>query len=231
MAEGSFVSYIRVSTARQGVSGLGLDAQRKTVSDFLNGGSWRLVGEFVEVESGKAADRPELANALSLCRVMGATLVVANVSRLTRSVAFLSRLLETSVPVRFCDLPAIEGPTGRFLLTQMAAVAELEAGLISDRTKKALAAAKARGQKLGNPGNLRNRDFGSAKGQAVRIKAANGRAIDLAPIIAEVRKSGAETLREIAAGLNNRGVYTARGKHWSATQIQRVLVRLANKRL
>lgn len=227
MADGSFVSYIRVSTARQGVSGLGLDAQRKTVSDFLNGGSWRLVGEFVEIESGKAVNRPELEKALARCRVMGAALVVANVSRLTRSVAFLSKLLEAGVEVRFCDLPRIEGPTGRFLLQQMAAVAELEAGLISDRTKRALAAAKARGQKLGNPGNLRNRDVGSANGQAVRIKNVNARAIDLAPIIAEVRDAGAVSLREIAAGLNDRGIHTSRGKLWSATQVQRVLVRLS----
>lgn len=226
MAEGSYVAYYRVSTARQGVSGLGLDAQRKTVSDFLNGGSWSLVGEFIEIESGKAADRPELEKALARCRVMGAALVVANVSRLTRSVAFLSKLLEASVPVRFCDLPAIDGPTGRFLLTQMAAVAELEAGLISDRTKKALAAAKARGQKLGNPGNLKNRDVGSANGQAVRVKAANSRAADLAPIIAEVRGAGAVSLREIAAGLHARGVLTPKGKPWSATQIQRILARL-----
>ena len=227
MAEGAFVSYIRVSTARQGASGLGLDAQRTTVAGFLNGGSWSLVGEFVEVESGRAADRPELEKALARCRVMGASLVVANVSRLTRSVAFLSRLLEAGVEVRFCDLPKIEGPTGRFMLQQMAAVAELEAGLISDRTKKALAAAKARGTKLGTPANLKNRDIGSANGQAVRIKAANGRAADLAPIIAEVRNEGASSLREIAAGLNARGVFTPRGKPWSATQIQRVLVRIS----
>ncbi|KQP77438.1 resolvase [Methylobacterium sp. Leaf113] len=227
MADVSYVAYYRVSTARQGVSGLGLEAQRKTVSDFLNGGSWSLVGEFIEVESGKAANRPELAKALARCRVMGAALVVANVSRLTRSVAFLSKLLEAGVEVRFCDLPAIEGPTGRFLLTQMASVAELEAGLISDRTKKALAAAKARGQKLGNPGNLRNRDVGCANGQAVRIKNANARALDFAPIIAEVRDAGAVSLREIAAGLNDRGIHTARGKPWSATQVQRVLARLS----
>lgn len=227
MAEGSFVAYYRVSTDRQGRSGLGLDAQRKTVADFLNGGSWSLLSEFVEVESGKATARPELEKALARCRVSNATLVVANVSRLTRSVAFLSRLLEAGVEVRFCDLPKIEGPTGRFLLQQMAAVAELEAGLISDRTKKALAAAKARGQKLGNPGNLRNRDIGSANGQVVRVEAANRRAADLAPIIAEVRHGGAVSLREIAAGLNDRGVYTAKGKPWSAVQIQRVLARIS----
>jgi DNA invertase Pin-like site-specific DNA recombinase len=149
MANGRFVSYLRVSTDRQGQSGLGLDAQRQSVADYLNGGAWTLVAEFVEVESGRTANRPKLAEALAMCRAYRAALVVANVSRLTRSVAFLSKLLESGVEIRFVDLPQIEGPTGRFLLQQMAAVAELEAGLISDRTRKALAAAKARGQKLG----------------------------------------------------------------------------------
>jgi DNA invertase Pin-like site-specific DNA recombinase len=136
MTAGKFVSYLRVSTMRQGISGLGLEAQRATVATFLNGGAWEIVAEFVEVESGKAADRPELARALAHCRVTSATLIVANVSRLTRSSSFLHRLLEAGVEVRFCDLPQIEGPTGRFLLTQMVAVAELEAGLIGERTKK-----------------------------------------------------------------------------------------------
>lgn len=226
MAEGSFVAYYRVSTDRQGRSGLGLEAQRQTVADFLLGGSWSLAGEFVEVESGRrAGGRPELERALSRCRIMSASLVVANVSRLTRSVAFLSQLLEGGVEVRFCDLPRIEGPTGRFMLQQMAAVAELEAGLIGDRTKKALAAAKARGQKLGTPQNLRNRHIGSVNGRAVRIEAANSRAADLKPIFAEIRAGGAISLREIAAALNAREIRTARGGMWSAVQVQRVLMR------
>src|SRR5918994_7346504 len=146
---GRFVASDRVSTDQQGRSGLGLEAQRETVRGFLNGGQWKLCGEFVEVESGRRSERPELDKSLTHCRIMGATLIVANVSRLTRSVAFLSRLLEGNVEVRFCDLPQIEGPTGKFMLQQMAAVAELEAGLIGDRTRKALAAAKARGRRLG----------------------------------------------------------------------------------
>jgi DNA invertase Pin-like site-specific DNA recombinase len=129
--------------------------------------------------------------------------------------------------IRFCDLPRIEGPNGRFMLQQMAAVAELEEGLIGDRTRKALAAATAPGQKLGNPQNLRNRDIGSANGQAVRVKAANSRAADLKPIIAEIQAAGAVSLREIAAGLNGRGVLTARGGQWSAVQVQRVLARVS----
>ena len=149
MATGDFISYLRVSTTRQGISGLGLEAQRAAVDAYLNGGDWKVIEEFGEIESGRNSERPALARALAAARLHRAPLIVANVSRLTRSVAFLSRLLEAGVDVRFCDLPKIEGPTGRFMLEQMAAVAELEAGLISTRTKVALAAAKARGKKLG----------------------------------------------------------------------------------
>ncbi len=223
--DGRFVSYLRVSTDKQGRSGLGLEAQKETVRGFLNGGDWQLVDEFVVVESGRSSERPQLAKALARCRVMRATLIVANVSRLTRSVAFLSRLLEAGVEVRFCDLPQIEGPTGKFMLQQMAAVAELEAGLIGDRTKKALAAAKANGVKLGNPRNLKNAEAGRVNGRAARTKSAKGRASDLAPIIADLQTSGAMSLRQIAAGLNERGIRTARGGAWSAVQVQRVLER------
>ncbi|WP_298964610.1 recombinase family protein [uncultured Methylobacterium sp.] len=226
MAQTRFISYLRVSTGRQAVSGLGLEAQRRTVADYLAGGPWDLVGEFIEVESGKRADRPELAAALARCRAMRATLIVANVSRLTRSVAFLSSLLEAGIEVRFCDLPQIEGPTGRFLLTQMAAVAELEAGLVSDRTRKALAAAKARGVRLGSPQNLSRQEEGRIRGRARRTQLCNDRAADLAPIIAEVRREGARSPGQIAAALDARGIPAARGGTWSALQVQRVLRRL-----
>src|SRR5215469_9363190 len=146
---GKFVCYYRVSTGRQGKSGLGLEAQREAVKTYLNGGDWSIVAEFTEVESGKRTDRPELDRALAAARLHRCPLVVSKVDRLTRSVAFLSRLLEAGVDVRFADLPQIEGATGRFLLQQMVAVAELEAGMISSRTKAALAAAKKRGVKLG----------------------------------------------------------------------------------
>lgn len=228
MTTGTFVAYFRVSTSRQGVSGLGLDAQRETVRTFLNGGDWTLAAEFVEVESGRSDARPELAKALARCRVMGGTLIVANVSRLTRSVAFLSRLLESGVEVRFCDLPQIQGATGRFLLTQMVSVAELEAGMIGERTRKALAAAKARGTVLGG-----RRDnsaaihlTGAPASRALRIAKADKRAADLTPIIADVRETGATSLREIAAALNARSIPTARGGTWSAVQVQRAIARL-----
>ena len=175
VAQGKFVAYYRVSTDRQSRLGLRLEAQQETVRTFLNGGCWSLVGEFTELESGRSSERPELAKALTHCRLRGPTLIVANVSRLTRSVAFLSLLLEAEVEVRFCDLPQIEGPTGRFMLQQMVAVAELEASLIGDRTRKALAAAKARGKKLGTPANLQRQDVGRDRGRAARTRIADAR--------------------------------------------------------
>jgi DNA invertase Pin-like site-specific DNA recombinase len=121
---GKFVAYYRVSTGRQGKSGLGIEAQREAVKTYLNGGDWQIVDEFTEVETGKSSDRPALENALAAARLHRASLVVSKVDRLTRSVVFLSRLLEAGVEVRFADLPQIEGATGRFLLQQMVAVAE-----------------------------------------------------------------------------------------------------------
>ena len=152
MAKGKFVSYLRVSTDRQGRSGLGLEAQRTAVESYLNGGRWTLIAEYVEAESGKRSDRPKLAKVLAHAKASGATVVFAKLDRLTRNVDLLRSLVASDVDLVFCDLPHVPpGAMGRFLLTQMASVAELEAGLISERTKAALAAAKARGVKLGNP--------------------------------------------------------------------------------
>jgi DNA invertase Pin-like site-specific DNA recombinase len=224
---GKFVCYYRVSTKRQGKSGLGLDAQRAAVATYLNGGSWSIVAEFTEVETGKRADRPELDKALAAARLHRASLVVSKVDRLTRNVAFLSRLLEAGVDVRFADLPQIEGATGRFLLQQMVAVAELEAGMISKRTKDALAAAKRRGVKLGgNRGFVPNAKMHKASAAALEKRTAE-RAADLAPTIEELRAAGAKTLKAIADGLNARGIPTARGNgEWSPTQVMRVLEKL-----
>ena len=228
MTEDRFVSYLRVSTGKQERSGLGLEAQRETVRLHLNGGEWQLVDEFVEVESGRASDRPELAKALARCRVMNATLIVANVSRLTRNPDFMSRLVEAGVEVCFCDLPTIDGPVGKFMLRQMLSVAELEAGFIGERTRKALAAAKARGVKLGgNRGNLPAvGEKGRAISAGVRREKVKRRAQDLVPILADIRASGATSLREIAAALNARNIRTARGAQWSSVQVMRVLERV-----
>ncbi len=149
---GKFVSYYRVSTDRQGRSGLGLDAQKEAVQQRLNGGRWQLIAEFVEIESGKRAKRPQLDAALAACKKHKAKLVVAKLDRLSRNVSFLLKLIDSGVEVLFADLPELNGAMGRFMLTTMASVAELEAGLISERTKAALKAAKARGVKLGRHG-------------------------------------------------------------------------------
>src|SRR5215475_8925935 len=185
MAQGDFIAYFRVSTGKQAKSGLGIEAQRQAVANYLNGGDWRIIAEFTEVESGKRSDRPALDKALAAARLRQVPLVVAKVDRLTRSVAFLSRLLEAGVDVRFADLPMIEGATGKFLLQQMAAVAELEAGMISARTKAALAAAKRRGVKLGGDRGARLAKARAAGRAAVQARARN-RAADLAPTIQEL---------------------------------------------
>jgi DNA invertase Pin-like site-specific DNA recombinase len=226
-SKGKFIVYYRVSTARQGKSGLGLDAQRAAVAVYLNGGDWEIAGEFTEVESGKRAERPELDKALAAARLHRCPLVVSKVDRLTRSVAFLSRLLEAGVDVRFADLPQIEGATGRFLLQQMVAVAELEAGMISARTKAALAAAKRRGQKLGGDRGVKPSAKTRALATAAVEKRADARAADVAPTLAALQQGGATSLRDLAAGLNAQGIPTARGSgKWSAVQVSRVMVRL-----
>jgi DNA invertase Pin-like site-specific DNA recombinase len=193
-----YVAYYRVSTAEQGRSGLGLEAQREAVARFFNGDGWEAIAEFTEVESGKRGDRPQLEKALAASRLQRCPLVVTKMDRLTRSVSFLSRLLEAGVDVRFADLPAIEGPTGRFMLQQMAAVAELEAGLISSRTKAALAAAKARGKVLGGNRGTALSEQAQAIGRAVQIKRASERAADLRPMIRDLQQSG------VATALRNR---------------------------
>jgi DNA invertase Pin-like site-specific DNA recombinase len=225
ISKGGFLAYYRVSTGKQGKSGLGIEAQRQAVANYLNGGNWRIVGEFVEVESGRRSDRPELDKALAAARVRQLPLVVAKVDRLTRSVAFLSRLLEAGVDVRFADLPAIEGATGKFLLQQMAAVAELEAGMISARTKAALAAAKRRGKKLGGDRGARLTVKARAAGRSVLMARAQERASDLAATIKELQAAGCESLRAIAEGLEGRGIPAARGGKWSAVQVARLLDR------
>ena len=141
MAEGRFVAYYRVSTDRQGRSGLGLDAQRAAVAEYLNGGSWTLAAEFTEVESGKRNDRPELEKALAMCRRTGATLVIAKLDRLSRNASFLLSLRDAGVEFVACDMPE----ANRLTVGIMALMAEHEAEMASKRTKDALTAATARG--------------------------------------------------------------------------------------
>lgn len=224
MANGRFVSYLRVSTARQGASGLGLEAQRSAVAGYLNGDDWTLVREVVEVESGKRNDRPALAEALRLCRRQRATLVIAKLDRLARNVVFIATLMEEKVPFVAVDMPSANDLTVHIL----AAVAQDEAKRISERTKAALIAAKARGTKLGGL-RISSKDFaalsrkGQAAGAAVRAAKAQKFREDAWPVIQEIQAAGLTSLRTIAAELNARGETSTRGGSWSAVQVQRIL--------
>jgi DNA invertase Pin-like site-specific DNA recombinase len=220
---GKFVSYLRVSTQRQGKSGLGLEAQREAVNGFLNGGRWKLVAEVIEVESGKRSDRPELAKALSLCRLHGATLLVAKLDRLARNVAFISALMESSIKFVAVDLPQANELTVHI----MAAMAQYEAKAISERTSNALAAAKRRGVVLGGRRVSarewsRIADRGRKLGTAVRSERASQWAHDVQPVIDDLRQSGAVTLQQIADGLNERGIQTRHSGTWTPTQVLRI---------
>ncbi len=231
MAKGKYVSYLRVSTDKQGRSGLGVEAQRETVARYLNGGNWTLAAEYVETESAKRSDRPKLAAALARAKAIGATVVFAKLDRLTRNVDLLRSLVASGVDLVFCDLPHVPpGAMGRFLLTQMASVAELEAGLISERTKAALAAAKARGVKLGNPNGaraLRGKQTGNTEAVAAIKAKADDRASNLRSIIADLHAQGANSVRMIARELNSRAVLTPRGVgKWHPTSVARLLERL-----
>ena len=223
MAQGRFVAYYRVSTDRQGRSGLGLEAQQEAVRSYLDGGSWQLVEEVVEVESGKRNDRPKLAEALKLCRLHGATLIIAKLDRLARNVAFVSNLMESGVDFVAVDFPQ----ANRLTVHILAAVAEHEAAMISQRTRAALAAAKARGRKLGGDrGNIAAiSGLGNQVSAVVRGQRANKRAGDLVPIVQSIQAGGA-SLRQVAVELTRRGITTARGGRWSAVQVKRVLERV-----
>jgi DNA invertase Pin-like site-specific DNA recombinase len=224
MATGNFVAYYRVSTVEQGRSGLGLEAQREAVRAYLDGGCWRLIGEHIEVESGRGDDRPRLAASFAQCRLTGATLVIAKLDRLSRNVAFLAKLMDGDI-----EFVAVDNPHAtRFTLHILAAVAEHEATQISARTKAALAAAKARGRRLG--GWRAKRRDGSARlppgDPATATAASQARAAEHAarvrPIAVELRGEGL-SLRQIAALLTERHVATLNGGHWSASGVHRLL--------
>ena len=222
-----FVSYLRVSTESQGRSGLGLDAQRQAVAAHIAAAGGELVAEFQEVESGKRSDRPQLAAALAACRTRRAVLVIAKLDRLARNARFLLSVVEGSgeAGVVFCDLPSVPaGPIGKFMVTQLAAVAELEAGLISQRTRAALAIAKARGVRLGNPSPTPATPAMAAVARAARSRQVAARTADVLPVVRQIQAEGATSLREIARGLHAQGVQTPGGKdQWSAAQVRRVL--------
>ncbi|AWK87650.1 recombinase family protein [Azospirillum thermophilum] len=220
MSTGRFIAYYRVSTEKQGRSGLGLDAQKLAVLQYLNGGA--LIGEFVEVESGKKADRPELAKALTACRLQGATLIVAKLDRLSRSVSFISSLIDANVDFRAVDMPE----ANRLVLHIMAAMAQHEREMIAQRTRAALQQAKAQGRRLGNP-NLRAPAGVHALGTAAIKNRADRDAADRVEIIRAIQAEGFTSMNAIAGELNRRGITTPRGGRWQATTVSRVLSRIS----
>ena len=221
------VAYERVSTARQGASGLGLEAQRKTIEDFAASRSAEVLARFTEVESGKRADRPELAKALHLARVTGATLVIAKLDRLSRNAAFLLALRDSGVRFVAVDMPEANDLT----VGIMALVAQAEREAISRRTKEALAVAKTRGVKLGNPNGaaaLRRAGKGGVALQRAVVANADGFASDLAEVIRDIRRAGYTSLRAIAAELTARGIMTRRGGVWGVSNVKALFERLGS---
>jgi DNA invertase Pin-like site-specific DNA recombinase len=221
------VAYLRVSTARQGASGLGLEAQRAAVQGFAAAGGHMIVGELLEVESGSKADRPQLSAALATCRLHRATLVIAKLDRLARNVAFIANLMDGGVEFVACDMPH----ANRLTLHLLAAIAEHEREMISQRTKAALAAAKVRGVKLGNPNGAAHLRAGSGAAavksvEARRLKArANDSAI--AGMLADLTATGIASPTALARSLNERGIPGPAGGTWSSARLRVTLSRLA----
>jgi DNA invertase Pin-like site-specific DNA recombinase len=215
--QGKFVAYFRVSTDRQGKSGLGLEAQRKSVLDYLDGGRWKLIAEFTEIESGKRSDRPELAKALAACKRQKAKLVIAKLDRLSRNLAFVATLMDSGV-----EFIAVDNPhANKLTIHILAAVAQHEREMIRARTSAALKAAKARGKRLGNP------KLAEARKNAARARTekADQYSANVLPVIREIQGSGVKSLRGIARALAARGVPTARGGTWTPVQVNAILQR------
>ena len=224
MSQGSIVTYLRVSTARQGKSGLGLEAQQKAVADYLSTGQWNLLEEFVEVESGKNSKRPKLLEAIELCKASGAKLLVAKLDRLARDAHFLLSLKKAGIDFVCADMPE----ANRLTIGIMAMVAEEERKAISKRTKEALAAAKARGVQLGAyrdgvyVGGKGNADT-ARNASAARTVKFHANAVDKLPLLKRYDPDGSMSLRAIADIFNRYGVPTVSGRgSWSANSVRRL---------
>lgn len=219
MANGQFIAYYRVSTQKQGRSGLGLEAQQAAVRNYLNGGEWSLLGEFVEIESGKDDDRPQLQEALKLARLTNSVLIVAKLDRLSRNLHFLTSLQRAGVRFICADNPSANELT----INLLSVLAQHERQMISERTKAALAAAKVRGQVLGNPflDQCRNTDLSRANIE--RSKQSQAFAHDLVGIIHSIKAGGISSLSGVARELNRRGITTRRGNQWNPAGVSRIL--------
>jgi DNA invertase Pin-like site-specific DNA recombinase len=215
------ISYLRVSTAKQGISGLGLEAQRAAVAGYAAAGGHRIIAEYVEVESGAKSSRPELNAALASCRLHRATLVIAKLDRLARNVAFIANLMEGGVEFIACDMPQ----ANRLTLHLLAAIAEHEREMISQRTKAALQAAKARGVKLGNPnGAAALRDGAKAaagRSAIIRRAKATHHAAAMAPMFHQLGIEGVMGAGNVAVELNRRGIPSPAGGSWYSEQVRR----------
>jgi DNA invertase Pin-like site-specific DNA recombinase len=225
VATGKFISYLRVSTDKQGSSGLGLDAQRQAVDDFLNGGCWQLLREYVEIESGKDhTDRPVLAEALHHAKVTAATLVIAKLDRLSRDIEFIAKLQKSSTKFVCADMPEANELT----IGLLAVIAQHERQTTSARTKAALAAAKARGQRLGNPNGaaaLRRAGKGNAAAITAVREQADAFARDILPVIDAIRARSVVSFKGIARELNAREIKTQRGGAWHPATVRNLLSR------
>jgi DNA invertase Pin-like site-specific DNA recombinase len=235
------IAYFRVSTKRQGASGLGLESQAAAVEAYAEQTGKRIVARYTEVESGRKSNRPELQRAVGHARRSKATLVVAKLDRLARNARFLLTVVESGADVVFCDLPHVPpGPAGKLILTNMAAIAEWEAGVIAQRTREALRAAKARGVALGSarPGHWNGKEdarlAGLAKARSASAEARSERALeaydDVSSRMLELRRKGT-SLRSIASFLNAAGHTTRRGREWNPVQVARVLNRVRDNRI
>ena len=213
-----YISYFRVSTQRQGQSGLGLEAQQAAVNAFISSHDHELVGSYTEIESGRNSDRPQLLAALAQARRQKAVVVIAKLDRLARSVAFISAIMESGVEFIATDMPG----ANRLTIQIMAVIAENEARMISERTKAALAAAKARGVVLGNRNNLIKVQ---PIAREVICKNANHHADIVMPMLSQIVKSGVRSCHIAAEQLNMRGVKTARGGQWHGTTILNMIRR------
>lgn len=220
------VTYTRVSTGKQGRSGLGLEGQEAAIASYAAANAAHIVGSFTEVESGRNNTRPQLQAALKLARVTGSKLVIAKLDRLSRNAAFLLNLQESGVDFVACDNPTATPLT----IGILALVAQDEARAISERTRAALSAAKARGQVLGNPNGaaaLRRAGKGNGASCEAQRNDALTRARDLSDTLKDVQAAGFTKLSDMASELNRRGIKTARGGQWHASSVRNVLARLA----